>query len=534
MDDFAAIIEDLIRSQVGKAAKFKVYDRLVRNPMNFVLEEAERQSSKKFIVYWVEGGIPENFSLRGEEPIPVVFNRRFVEIASFIRNIITVNVSRNIRLELSERLCLRLMAELSLSYGDSEFAILAFVKSIVGQHVHIPTTDVLLALELAPKNEAYMFTWFFGLAHEIGHTFSRETQGTFLDKPLRDALEEGLNIYPFSTYPEELKREALEKSKQPGSMLSIDQLQGEAQSDIHATSILLFATRNIMREFGEQFQFEQFIAEVIIFINIIFIFQRCKDMAKRASHLVSDRDARAETALAPLSFHVRSLMVMEYLVRAFLPPGTGIKHISQGNVDLINNLIDKVADSLKNVLNDVDAGLARAMRFALYPNEREPDLLSRFAEEVSEPESGALTKLGTKAFCELAESLGVTSETMQALRREAGLKEIDLIYILPWVKAPGQVDRPFSLDTKYGHLIFVFQTQGELYNTFFNSSAKSLPDGYQLQTAAVVVRSREQLVHELLAKSMPSDRRFGVVSEGTKEFRQMMEELIHDTIWPSE
>jgi hypothetical protein len=54
-----------------------------------------------------------------------------------------------------------------------------------------------------------MVTWFFGLAHEIGHMFSEDRKDSFLDGSfLQNALEEGLD--KFSTYPEELKREARE------------------------------------------------------------------------------------------------------------------------------------------------------------------------------------------------------------------------------------------------------------------------------------------------------------------------------------
>ncbi len=109
---------------------------------------------------------------------------------------------------------------------------------------------------------------------------------------------------------------------------------------------------------------------------------------------------------------------------------------------------------------------------------------------------------------------------------------VDIVYFVPWVKGPGQVNRPFGLNTKYDHLVFVFQERGELYDAFFNSSVQALAEGH-LETAAVVVQSREQLVQEL-AKWMPSDKRFGIVFEGTKEFSQFMGELANDTIWLSE
>ncbi len=52
------------------------------------------------------------------------------------------------------------------------------------------------------------------------------------------------------------------------------------------------------------------------------------------------------------------------------------------------------------------------MRFALFPTEREQDLLSKFAVELSDPVSRVLAETEAKTFCELAESPGVISDRM--------------------------------------------------------------------------------------------------------------------------
>src|SRR5262249_52132118 len=106
----------------------------------------------------------------------------------------------------------------------------------------------------------------------------------------------------------------------------------------------------------------------------------------------------------------------------------------------------------------------------------------------------------------------------------------DLVYIVPWVEGPNGFDRPFGLDTKYGHLIFVFVKQGERYIAFFNPSAEMLKSGFTLRTAAVCVPREERLGPELAAH-MPTGQRFQFVVEGTKIFEQYMKELADDTIW---
>ena len=64
----------------------------------------------------------------------------------------------------------------------------------------------------------------------------------------------------------------------------------------------------------------------------------------------------------------------------------------------------------------------------------------KFLEEISDPLSQIMVKMEGKAFCEEAEPLGLISEEIQALRRAVGLKEIDLVYTIPWIKGPGQID----------------------------------------------------------------------------------------------
>ncbi len=61
MDDFElTIIEQRVRSQIGTKATYEVYDRTNRSPMNFVLDEAERQLSQEFVVYWVKTAFPNH------------------------------------------------------------------------------------------------------------------------------------------------------------------------------------------------------------------------------------------------------------------------------------------------------------------------------------------------------------------------------------------------------------------------------------------------------------------------------------------
>jgi len=523
------IIEELIRSQVGKTAKFWEHDREVRNPLNFIIDEAEKQSSKKFVLFWLEEGTPEHFSLSGGSYSPVVFSRRFLEISGFLRSLARDYWSNDIRVELSERLCLKLMSELSLSYGNLEFSVLAFLKSVLGQSVYVDTNNTLMDLELSPINEVYMVNWFYGLVHEMGHIYSKKLSNLLSDKRLIEEFEQGLK--QFSNYPEEFKRKAREKIYSSGSVLSLNQLRLEVISDIFGTGVLLQSTINIMKELKTPFRFEAFIAEIIIFMNILILFQRCKETARIASDGNLNRDVVEEILLfAPLSFQVRSQMVIWYLENAFYPSGFDPNDIEQRNKANSQNgsLINTIFLQLRANLSDIDTGLAKAMRFALFPNEREPDLLLKFSKEVSEPNSFFTTR-DAKKFCQQAESHGLISEKIQKLRVMVGLNEINLVYTVPWIKGPHGINRPFGLDIKYGHIVFIFHSQSDLYNTFFNISSKNLSAGFTLETALLVFHSIEEMVSEL-AKTMSLNKRFGLVFEGTQEFRILMEEIARDKI----
>jgi hypothetical protein len=214
------------------------------------------------------------------------------------------------------------------------------------------------------------------------------------------------------------------------------------------------------------------------------------------------------------------------------------KEPSQETYKRVNRRLDSINSNFTEILNEVEGGMARAMRFALFPKERETDLLMKFTEEASSM-VGRVGLIESQKFCQLANSLEVTSPMVRALRRviknpNGGTmsKSIkDQAYIVPWVKGPRNFDRPFGLDTKYGHLVFVFYSQGELYNEFFNQSVKALAKGYTLETTAVIATDKERLMREL-ATRMPSGKRFAVVIEGSKEFLQFMQELADDTIWP--
>jgi hypothetical protein len=524
------ITSELIRSQVGKTAKFRQLDREIKTPLNFILDEAEKQSSTRFNVFWLDEGIPEHFSLLASPNSSIVFSSHFIEITAYIRSLTRSAFSKEIREELTERICLRLIAHFSLNYGNIDLAVSAFIKSVMGQSIYIPIYDTLKDIEYSPINESYMIPWFYGIIHEIGHIHAKEISNLLSDEDLANEFEIALSH--FSAYPEELKKRAREKLYSEDSVISIDHLRQEVISDIFATSVLLQGTINIMRELGSQFKFDNFIAETIVMMNILAVFQKCKETAR----LSPDQDPNYDTAeevmgFAPISFVVRSQRVLWYLENCFFPSGydennTGAAH----NINTHHQkLIDLISSGLKDIVQNIDTGMSKAMRFVLFPHERDDKLEANFFNEGSE-DSSVFGSLEIKKFCELAESLGLVNEKIQQMRVMVNLDPIELHYVVPWVKGSHGRSHPVGLDTKYGYLVFIFQTQGQLYKKFFEISTENLSSNLRLETAMLVFHSTEKIKEEL-SLTMPSNKQYTFVFEGTKQFRILMEELVNDTIW---
>jgi hypothetical protein len=137
-----SMIEEVLRSQLGKSARWHVYDREIDSPMSFVLARAEQHLRSKFCVYWVDDAPAEVFCLGGfSEPV-AVFSTRYIELWADVRAVMANDtVGADLIPRMAERLFLRLHAELSLSKNDPEFAACAILKSVMaGQGlIQVPT-----------------------------------------------------------------------------------------------------------------------------------------------------------------------------------------------------------------------------------------------------------------------------------------------------------------------------------------------------------------------------------------------------------
>jgi hypothetical protein len=412
----------VLQLELGKTASISLYGRENRTPMTFVLDEVERQIGACFSVYWVDDGSPEIFCLPDLAPAAVAFSTSYLSITAFLRKLFVNPYAQDIIVDVSERSCLKLMAELALRKGDSDYAVLAFVKSITNKGIWHYDGDQVMRLEHEPKNEAYMATWFFGLVHELGHLHPYQEQqfsnnAMFSDGGILEAITIALSRFP--TYPVALKNYALERAKKMGSdsVLGIDHLRCEGLADMFATQALFQTTIDIMREIKrERFQVAQFISEMIIFLNVIVIVERCRAVAKIASSIAttSQEDVIETLYLHPVSVNVRAMMqhlFLNSLISEYLFGNDPTLEQKQN----VEKQINEIAEHYAEKISAVDSGMARAMQFSLFPERRENEL-ALFAGFEMEITNSPIGLEETKRFIKMADGFERDSRLLGVLK----------------------------------------------------------------------------------------------------------------------
>ena len=548
-EEISAAIE-LLQSQLGLRAKIRLYDHDLDSPMNFLLRIAEAQLESRFAVFWVENALPEFFCLRGfSEPL-IAYSTRYVELWADVRALLASDVFANTLIpRLAERLSLRLIAESSLSKNDPEFAACAMLtSSLKGRGLALFPNSVE-SLEREPISTAYMACWFYGLAHELGHfssvTLERKRTGIFGDENILSAMKSGLED---TDLPREVRKEALALVREnvPDFILGLDTLRSEVIADIFATGLLFESTVKIMRATEDRgggvrhFDMVSFIWEMLISFNVIALLDRCRRVATHACTPVPSHLHGLETALHPVAMHVRLSFVRLYLEFASSAFMFG-DDASPKQKRKVTKTIDSIMGGLRERIKAMEQGLGQATRFAL-DRSRRPEVLrviQAWADRARENRSiGALDRLEVERFCDLACSLGKVSSTFDAMLRvvrdpSAQFEMVlnnETVYKCPWVSGPDGFNRPFGLETRHGHLIFVFAVESEIFDKYFEVSADLLTDPYELGTALITAETERQL-RDAIALRLPVATDFRIAIEGTESFGEYINELISGTIW---
>jgi len=548
MVDFQELaIQEALRSALGGRALFWHDSNTNRFPnMKFVLDEAARQIRSPFSVYWVEGSPPEAFCLPGFSPSPVVLSTRYLLLSAFLRNLWMEEREIEILVDVTERTALQVIAEMALHHGDREFAVFAFVKSVIrntgiGLVNWLSHAGLDRTLSDAPVTEASIAVSFYGLLHELGHLHSEQMrqhpEGHFLSDPVMlDDIMENLNKLPWLDSVK--KHEAIEKAKQGPSVLATSRLRSESIADVFAANVLFKTSFEIIQTINQQrFDLQKFIREIVILPEIVHFIDTCRRTASAASMETTKaaRDVLLESAVYPLAISYRASIQRNSVASMIATYLADVSPISN-KYESIQKLFDKISEHYSKATEAVDRGLAEAIKFCLVAEGRENHwtLVDVFRKELRDFKTGLLE---AQRFCKMADELGVEGELLQALmgvmhdpRKPLGADPIsDLMYYVPWLHGPNGPICPFGLDTKYGHVVFGFHTE-KLYDALFQRSAEMVKAGFKIEKT-VLYHRRNALPGSIQVENMPDEQSVGLIVEGSEVFSRYMKELADNTIW---
>lgn len=523
------ILEEAVRSHVGPFADVQRIVRRYHTPMLVAIDEALSDMHSDVAVFWVDGGLPEMFSMPGLKPPVVIFNSRYVEISVLFRNLMLDEViSSEMIAESSERICLQVMSELVLRYGDPSLAAYLNSRAIVGQSIFYNTGSSIMDLEAAKKDEAYMAFWFFGLLHEIGHIATLDSHKYLIDDVDQDIVSEGierhLSVFPvYSDMPKSFWFP--EGNSDAGHPLQPEPLIVEMACDAFAARKLLLSTARVAEEVGRAgVDPRAFSVEILAMLNAISMMEICHRAVRNVIDLPRNIAQQQKLILNPVALAVRSSALsheLSHLLGAAypnLPPDKAAKMW----LDFYATWLDGV----QGRLGQIEAGLARAMRQLFFPWEREAGLAHKLHASLRES-GGAMEQLQLEKFCRLADDLNVVHSDVDFLRHAGKIDENGpLVYLVFWATASNGSNAPFLLETKYGYIIFAFLGNSKILKTYHEISERWLPPDFSMETAAVLCDSEYELCPRLL-KEVPGQYRSKavVVVEGSPRFGQWMDEL---------
>ena len=406
----------LVSSALPAGTRWHVYDRRLRSPMNLVLDEVARQLQREFVLIWVDGGSPDVFVLTSPERVVTVWSTRHLELSAAFRALLVDDAWSAVRVELAERLVLKVVAELSLREGDSEVAAKSLLGAVVGQQLSIGDSDVMADLDVADParmDEAYMALWFMGLAHEFGHGLpaAAHQTGALSDEEILRGVREGLeSMSAAPTFPFQPGEVVSAAARDPAHPLHPGHVRGEVVADVFGVSVVLQATVDLMARVGaRQPDPLRLIAELLLSTSVVSCIERCKRLAQTASAGGQTQDALLRQLVQPAAFHVRSTFVQESLARSLAS--------FSGDTDLERwrSLVAEVVEAFLPATRAIDTGLAGAMRFAYDPAVPADRLLEQLrAQRANDPAFG-LARAQARSFCALAASRRGQSRTLDAL-----------------------------------------------------------------------------------------------------------------------
>lgn len=526
-----ALLDQIVADEVGGTGQVERRTGEQLNPISITIREAIRELGYDAAVYWIDGGMPEVFSMPGFDPAAVSFSSRCVEVGSTLKRLLeSVGIMGNAVVPVSKQVLLEIMAELALKNGDCATAVFLISQAALASPAVTFAPSSLLGLEMEQYGETYIAVWFYGLLHELGHVRAERNPDASGVSP------EYLRWLAGFAVPDRyasVVREARETAG-PGATypLNEEHLRKEVIADRFAADIMWRATEALLDMEERRDSFDPFALTfaMLDMFDVFGVMSTCKLIADHASKLGSDICGEMSVALA---HQVRLNDVIRYaaeLLAVHEVPAAGRRL----DADEWLSLLGKIYTEKRGRWSGIEAGRDQAMRIALCRWEQEPDcgsaLVRRLREKLPLAERVLLSRL-----LDLARALSIDHPDLRKL--DAVMKSPDAepgtdSYRVPLIFTLDNFDLPLGVNSRYGYLIFAFNSNDESYANYLRLARRDLPPGAVIQEASINCNWQYELTTICLGL-LPDEMRLKarVVVEGTPLFRRLMGELVGGTIW---
>lgn len=532
LDD--AVLRRLISRRVGAGARVSAYDRLHWTPMAEVINLTEEYLGGPLAVYWVEGGTPETFSLPGLDPPVIAFNTRHLELLGALRGTLTAGYLADGLLErVSERLSLRIIAELTLRYGDASAACHLFLESALNRGYYtVPVT--MDDLERHPVDELYLAVWCYGLLHECGHISLAQNPDL---RPLGEWREEDLAVLIESVVDKMFGDDAVAAREallgRSARSLDFHVLMEEAQADVIGTRLLFVAMFRILDRVGALTDESagRLAVESIRMFQLFHYMNECARVA-RAATVQSGPALRGDDW--DVGYNVANNVRLNILTNALATRSAAESgHLDEDKYQQVKAwLIEIVQQSMNPAF---DLGHRLAVRLALLIDDRSDDVFDRLTAHISANEAWAATfQAEAAAFVRLAASLGVVHPDLELLADLAATPhQIEHLvtshlsaFSLAWITGP-EADKPLttSLGEEGHQVVLVFSSDASIDPWLEQVRAEAPPNA--TVEKVVILAATEHLARATIHRAVGLDARdLTVVFEGSSAFDRIGRELL--------
>lgn len=498
-----ATLAAIVRRHVGPHAQVRRYGHdNDATPIAIVLDSVREILRHPFAVFWVDGGLPENYSLPSFTPAVVVFSGRYLQMAAYLHSVLTDDAITTDKLgEIAEKASLEVMAELTLRYGDPAVAGYLVARMVTsGGHIY-PLSPSQQDIARGVIDERHMAVWFLALAHELGHVHVEHTDetGPVVTQPYLDWLVDTVMAATLGDNYE-LARDVLARGEGFRS-LDRDLLTVEVRADMFAVDVLRTATQRVIQRSGtaDGWSMHRFVAENLQMFRLFHHLNRCVRVAALAAH--SRPEAVADVA-GSMAFNVRLNVLIDYLAQ--------ILAVSDAAVKEVREAFQAIAQGDTRRTEAFDAGFIAAQAQCLIPAQRQDDVMLRLAERLADDPVAGRT---VQRFCRLAESMEIDSPDLRLLADLANrpadavdtLKKALKAFFVPWVAGP-DMNEPFCVEAPDGQLIVtVYFTESDV-DEFSDAFGHRLARHHRLERATVVSHTEHHVMLTII-RQLPEAKR---------------------------